>query len=335
MLQISEIRESGRFRIILPPNDEEYAAIEAIALADGIVYEPLLVWEEEHTLIYGYAALKILQAHPELEYTIKMKSFQDWQEAYGCAVERHLARPTLNLWQKLELAFTCEDYWIAKDLARQARGTRNDLRSAADRRLPQQVNKIIADKVGCGKTAVMQFKKLYDEAPPGIREKCRKGDLSIDTAYNCIVKKEKSKKGKSDTKKDGKATEAKIEITGTDILGNCADSTNTSRSKSTDGEEALIHIQGITEKLLQAKAQKGGILLVLYKGMGYIAVVRKILDDNLGVWNIEVNLFACGVHSDSDQVMILEASPIPGPPITLRSKDTAEFDEADPDRKVS
>ena len=53
---------------------------------------------------------------------------------------------------------------------------------------------IIAQKVGCGKTYVTMFKKVFNEAKEGIKQQCREGAMSIKKAYESLTP--KKKKGK-------------------------------------------------------------------------------------------------------------------------------------------
>jgi hypothetical protein len=53
---------------------------------------------------------------------------------------------------------------------------------------------ILAEKVGCGETTVIQFKKVFKEASDGTKQRCREGDMSIKRAYNSLKAKKPPKK---------------------------------------------------------------------------------------------------------------------------------------------
>ena len=190
-LEKKELITHNRYEELIPKTKEEVKALERVIIDDGNIYNPIIVWKGKDIIIDGNLRWKIYQSHKkQLPYPpIKEIDFKDWQEALIWSIEHHISRKSLSLWQKLELAMTCENYWIAKVLAQEAKGARTDLRSVTDRKLKStQVNEIVAKKVGCGRTTVMEFKKVYDS--PNYANKCRNGEMSISAAYAHIIKAE-------------------------------------------------------------------------------------------------------------------------------------------------
>ena len=65
-----EIRDSIR-----PQTEAEFKQLESNILADGEVREPLVVWNG--VIVDGHHRWKIIQAHPELPFTVKEMNFAD------------------------------------------------------------------------------------------------------------------------------------------------------------------------------------------------------------------------------------------------------------------
>jgi len=218
-MKIDELKTDRKYRDIFPITKKERGAIELLAVQDGEIYQPLFVWKGQDILIYGYQYLNVLKAHPDIKYTIHQIEFQDWQEAEIWAVEHYIAQPEVRLWQKLEAAIKCEDYWLLKASAKKAKGKRNDLHSPGERKSDTtEADVLIGRKVGCCKTYVYYFRCVYFSRKTGLIDQCREGNLSIKAAYERM----KPKKAKNTSKcKPVPDTPVELEINGSDIFDEC------------------------------------------------------------------------------------------------------------------
>ena len=87
------------FESICPAlSDEEYAQLEENILAEGLILMPLIVWDG--TIIDGHNRYKIAQAHPEIEYRIHEKQFENRYEAISWICKNQLGRRNLTDLQK-------------------------------------------------------------------------------------------------------------------------------------------------------------------------------------------------------------------------------------------
>lgn len=87
-----EIKIDPEFRDKIPPMPvEDFNGLKADILRDGYVRDPLVVWDEENTLLDGHHRWKVILEHPELPYTIDRKSFPNrWAAiAWICANQIH------------------------------------------------------------------------------------------------------------------------------------------------------------------------------------------------------------------------------------------------------
>ena len=89
------LRIDPEFQKIIPPlTDEEYGQLRENILADGEVYEPIVVWEV--TIIDGHNRWKIVQEHPEIPYHIRKMEFFDKWAAFDWMYKKQLGRRNLN-----------------------------------------------------------------------------------------------------------------------------------------------------------------------------------------------------------------------------------------------
>ncbi len=86
------------FASIIPPlREEEQKQLEENILADGVVINPLIVWNG--VIVDGHNRYRILQHHPELQFTTYEKAFSDRYEAIAWICKNQLGRRNLTLQQ--------------------------------------------------------------------------------------------------------------------------------------------------------------------------------------------------------------------------------------------
>ena len=86
------------FASIIPPlREEEQKQLEENILADGVVINPLIVWNG--VIVDGHNRYRILQQHPELQFTTYEKAFSDRYEAIAWICKNQLGRRNLTLQQ--------------------------------------------------------------------------------------------------------------------------------------------------------------------------------------------------------------------------------------------
>ena len=96
------LRIDPEFQKIIPPlTDEEYGQLRENILADGEVYEPIVVWEV--TIIDGHNRWKIVQEHPEIPYHIRKMEFFDKWAAFDWMYKKQLGRRNLTNEQRTDL----------------------------------------------------------------------------------------------------------------------------------------------------------------------------------------------------------------------------------------
>ena len=79
---------------IPPLTKEEFEQLEANILADGVVINPLIVWNG--VIVDGHNRYRILQMHPEIPYQIHEKEFTDRYEVIAWICKNQLGRRNLT-----------------------------------------------------------------------------------------------------------------------------------------------------------------------------------------------------------------------------------------------
>ena len=79
---------------IPPLREEELKQLEENILADGVVINPLIVWDG--VIVDGHNRYRILQKHPEIQFTTYEKQFSDRYAAIAWICKNQLGRRNLT-----------------------------------------------------------------------------------------------------------------------------------------------------------------------------------------------------------------------------------------------
>ena len=94
-----ELRIDPEFAGRIPPlTDDEFKQLEENILSDGVVINPIIVWNG--VIVDGHNRFRILENHPHIQYTIHEKSFNDRFSALAWICKNQLGRRNLTLAQK-------------------------------------------------------------------------------------------------------------------------------------------------------------------------------------------------------------------------------------------
>jgi len=312
--KLEELNVDTKFERLTPASNEEFKALEKMIVADGEIHSPIIVWKDKNIVVDGHSRRKILSKHPKLKYTIKEISFGGWQDVIVWIVEHHIARKSFTLWQRLEMALNCEGYWKAKAEAKRNQGTRNDLTApGAEKSKPINTNLILAEKVGCGETTVIQFKKVFEEASDGIKQRCKDGDMSIKRAHTSLIAK-KSPKKKPETVIDSE------EI---DILDEC-------EKNQTVADDSNINIPDpapIAKQMTEPKVADEVMWIAINPVDQWMQIFKKKHDADKGINHIHVNSFSfTTIPQEEGAVSILEVKHIGGATEEFEQKDEKGFE---------
>ena len=322
-MKLEHIKEDAKYKEVFKADQTELKTIEQLAVQDGEIYFPLIVWKGENILVYGYQYLPIVKAHPEIRYSICEMDFADWQEAQVWAIEHYIAQPEVLLAQKLDIAINCGEYWLLKETAKRSQGKRTDLSSDSEGKLDQsnEVNKIIAAKVGCSLTYVYNYRKILSSGRMDIINLCRSGKLTISAAYAKLFTPQKPR-----TKKPVTSAPIELKITDSDIFSACechADSgKRTNRIYATPVDPTPV-----VQKVATTDAPEGCIWIVLHKKQGQMQVVQRNYEKNKGTILAKINAYSCKMIENTDDRIVLEAEHIPASTTETIQKDDRDFSQ--------
>lgn len=166
------------FKNLIPPlSDNEYKQLEQNVLADGI-RDPLVLWG--NVLVDGHNRFGLAQKH-NLSFKTVNKDFADDDEAIIWIMQNQLGRRNLNDFQRVEIAYKCEDAVKAKAAERQEStrfgGTGNISLTAG------QARDELGAMAGVSGKTYEHAVTVMEEAPEPVVNAARNNEISINAAY--------------------------------------------------------------------------------------------------------------------------------------------------------
>ena len=170
------------FKGKIPPlREEELKQLEENILADGVVINPLIVWDG--VIVDGHNRYRILQKHPEIQFTTYEKQFPDRYAAIAWICKNQLGRRNLTPQQ---FKYLIGQQYKAEKVAYGGNRKSDTSRSSSqngDLILKEKTCERIAAENGVGKNTVLraeQFAKGVDVAEkvvPGIKQEILSGSI--------------------------------------------------------------------------------------------------------------------------------------------------------------
>lgn len=172
------------FKNLIPPlTDDEYKGLEASILEEGC-RDALILWGD--TIVDGHNRYEICTKHNIAFNTVQM-DFDSRNAVKLWMMHNQLARRNLNDFQRIEITHKCED--AVKEEAEKIR-TANLRQNAEVVKLPpRQEGKsrdILGKMAGVSGKTYEHAVKVLKEAPQDIVDATRRGDMSINQAYQII-----------------------------------------------------------------------------------------------------------------------------------------------------
>ena len=178
-----EFKIDQEFKNNIPPlSGEEMQQLEDMILADGVVINPLIVWNG--ILIDGHNRYEIVQKHPHIPYTIFEKDFPDRFAALAYMYKHQLARR--NLTPELRKYLIGKQYSAEKASMGGRRGnqyTKLPGSQVGNLAKPEKTCEKIAKDNNIGKNTVIRaetFSKAVDasdDAVPGTKNRFLAGQI--------------------------------------------------------------------------------------------------------------------------------------------------------------
>ena len=168
-------------------SDEEFRQLEENILEVGECREPLVTWNK--ILLDGHNRWKIIQKHPgEVEYECREMLFDSRNEAMAWMIRNQLGRRNLPNYERARLALRLKEAIAAEAKANQ--GTRTDICQKSDIS-SIDTKKELAKVAGVSHDTIHKVDVIEQKAPEEVKAQLRRGEVSINKAYNAIRESER------------------------------------------------------------------------------------------------------------------------------------------------
>ena len=180
--KLYELRIDPEFRDMIPPlSEEEYRMLEESIVRDGCD-TPLTVWNG--IIVDGHNRYAICHKHG-IAFAIEDKAFEDKDAAAYWMLERQLARRNLNSYQRSELVLKFEPMLKIQAVKRILAGKPADPpQNSAEGSVKGETRDKLSKIAGISHDTLAKVKELNSKANDKVRDQLRKGEVSINRAYN-------------------------------------------------------------------------------------------------------------------------------------------------------
>ena len=181
------IKIDKEFESLIPPlSDDEFKQLEENCLRDGI-RDPLILWalpNGDNILVDGHNRWKIAAQHGGMSFTTKCMEFDDRDDAKAWIIKNQFGRRNLNEWQRFDLNKELEAIEKAKAKRRMLAGKKTDPTPTLAEGEKGETRDKIAKRIGVSHGTYDKMKRIDEMATPYVKSAVRKGDISINKAFN-------------------------------------------------------------------------------------------------------------------------------------------------------
>lgn len=173
------------FQKLIPPlTEEEFKQLEENCVKEGI-RDPLVVWEQEgkDILIDGHNRWKISAHHGGIQFSIVKKQFKDRGAVKEWIITNQFGRRNLTPYDRSLLALKLKPI-ISEKAEKNLHLSEGKGCQKSDKVNAIDTKKELAKIAGVSHDTIHKVEKIEAEATPQTKEKLRKGELSINQAYN-------------------------------------------------------------------------------------------------------------------------------------------------------
>ena len=184
--KLYDLTVDSEFRDLIPPlNEEELKLLEESLVADGCE-SPLIVWNG--VIIDGHNRYAICRKH-DIPFSIQEKNFDTREEVMLWMLRNQLGRRNLNNYQRSELALKFEPLFAHASEKRMLAGKlvdppQNSAEGSGETR------KQIAKMAGVSHDTIKKVKRLHEHADEETKSRLRRGEMTVNKAYNELMQKE-------------------------------------------------------------------------------------------------------------------------------------------------
>lgn len=175
------------FQSLIPPlTAEEYEGLEKSILAEGC-RDALVLWGD--ILVDGHNRYEICTAH-DVPFQTVQKDFADRNDALRWIILNQFGRRNLPAYERARLALRLKPVIAEKAKAQQVRTDENRVCQISDKQAID-TKRELAKAAGVSHDTIAKVEKIERQAAPEVKEQLRKGELSINQAYQTVRREEK------------------------------------------------------------------------------------------------------------------------------------------------
>ena len=179
------------FQSLIPPlTKEEYEGLEQSILAEGC-RDALILWGD--VLVDGHNRYEICKAHDVVFKTVQ-KEFAGRNDALRWIILNQFGRRNLPAYERARLALRLKPVIAEKAKEQQIRKPASFVSQKSVEQKPIDTQKEIAKAAGVSHDTIAKVEKIERKATPEVKEQLRKGELSINQAYQTVRRDEKAQR---------------------------------------------------------------------------------------------------------------------------------------------
>lgn len=181
MTTATAIKIDPEIRDLIPPlSSAERAGLKTL-LAERGCEEPLTVWEEEGILLDGHHRHALCE-EMRIPFKVREVSFQDRDSALAWICAYQLGRRNLPAQARGEIVLKREEAEKRSAKARMLKGL-PDPSPNSDEGSKGRSDDALAKEAGMGRDTLRKVKAVRDHAPDDVRQKARRGEISVNAAF--------------------------------------------------------------------------------------------------------------------------------------------------------
>lgn len=179
------IKIDKEFESLIPPlSAEEFKQLEENCVKDGI-RDPLILWHlpnGDDILVDGHNRWKIAAKHGGIQFETKQMTFDDRDEVKAWIIKNQFGRRNLSAYDRSLLALKLKPLIAEKAKKKQSEGG-GAVRQKSDKAVVD-TKKELAKVAGVSHDTINKVERIEAKATPYVKAAVRKGDMSINKAFN-------------------------------------------------------------------------------------------------------------------------------------------------------
>lgn len=169
-MKITDVKIDPDFESLLPAlSDEEFLGLEEDICKRRKVYDPILVWSKDNSIIDGHNRYKIIVAHKIENYTIEPMDFDKKSDVMDYIINHQLSRRNLKKSELVQAYSKFEEEKAKEAKARKAKGDNQYTKSLcpnldkAKKQEPIHTAVEVAKKIGVSKNTYRDMKTIVEK----------------------------------------------------------------------------------------------------------------------------------------------------------------------------